>query len=118
MKRWLSEGWADGLRILKVLAIVSIPVALLLFHVWNQYRITDLGYEVSEQAREHRTLIEEHRKLSIEATFQGRSERVLTVARERFGLEPIEPRQVIEVESSADAEVPAAEQAALHLRTP
>ncbi len=115
MKDLLSKGLSDGLQILKVLAIVSIPVALLLFHVWTQFRITQLGYEVAEETTEHRGLIEEQRKLSIEATFQGRSERVLTVAREHFGLEPVHPEQVVEIDMLADEQP--AEQAALQLRT-
>ncbi|MFP4598113.1 MAG: cell division protein FtsL [Persicimonas sp.] len=115
MKDWLSKASKDGLQLLKVLAIVSIPVALLLFHVWTQFRITQLGYEVAEETTEHRGLIEEQRKLSIEATFQGRSERVLSVARERFGLQPLQPEQVVEIDMLAD-EQPAAEQAALQLR--
>lgn len=113
MKQWLLDGVGDGLRILKVLVIVAIPVAFLLFHVFNQYRITQLGYEVAEQTREHRDLIEDRRKLSIEATFQGRSERVMTVAKEKFGLEPLRPEQVVQVTTTEESA--SAEQAALDL---
>ncbi|QDG54778.1 hypothetical protein FIV42_29735 [Persicimonas caeni] len=116
MKKWLSEGMGDGFRVLKVLVVVAIPVCILLFHVWNQFRITELGYEVAQQTRDHRELIEERRKLSIEATFQGRSERVLTVAKERFGLEPLEPEQVIQIDETAFGGA-SEEQASLDLRT-
>lgn len=115
MKRMLFDGVSDGFRIAKVLVVVAIPVALLLFHVWNQFRITQLGYEVAQQTHEHRELIEEQRKLSIEATFQGRSERVLSLAREKFGLEPLEPEQVIQVDAARN-DGASAEQASLDLR--
>jgi cell division protein FtsL len=117
MKKWLLGGMGDGFRIFKVLVLVAIPVGILLFHVWGQYRITKLGYEVAEQTSEHRSLIEEQRKLTIEATFQGRSERVLTVAKERFGLEPMHPEQVIQVEPNA-ADGTSGEQASLDLVRP
>lgn len=115
MKKWMFDGMGDGVRVLKVLVIVAIPVCILLFHVWNQFRITKLGYEVAEQTREHRELIEERRTLSIEATFQGRSERVLSVAKERFGLEPLEPEQVIQLDRTA-FDGASEEQASLDLR--
>jgi cell division protein FtsL len=118
MKKWLLEGMSDAFRISKVLVVVAVPVSILMFHVWGQFRITELGYEVAEQTTEHRALIEEQRKLTIEATFQGRSERVLTVAKERFGLEPMQPEQVVQVLAvdDAGAEGAAGEQAALDLR--
>src|SRR5690554_2461460 len=101
MKKMLKESAADGLRILRVVALVAIPVAMLFFHVWTRYQITDLGYEVAEQTRTHRQLIEEKRKLSIEAAYQGRNDRVLALAREKFGLEELQPSQVIQVEQFA-----------------
>lgn len=96
---------ADGLRILRVVALIAIPVAMLFFHVWTRYQITDLGYEVAEQTRTHRALIEEKRKLSIEAAYQGRNDRVLALAREKFGLEELQPSQVIQVDHFGDPDV-------------
>lgn len=111
MKKMLMGSAADGLRILRVVALIAIPVAMLFFHVWTRYQITDLGYEVAEQTRTHRELIEEKRKLSIEAAYQGRNDRVLALAREKFGLEELQPSQVIQVEQFAQNE-PAADQKA------
>jgi cell division protein FtsL len=110
MKQLFLDGMSDGLRILKVAALVAIPVAMLLFHVWTRYQITDLGYEVASQTRTHRELIEEQRKLSIEATFQGRSDRVLALAKEKFGLEPLKPAQIIQVNHVALSADPAGEE--------
>ncbi len=116
MKKMVFEGLGDGARILKVFVIVAIPVAMLMFHVFNQYRITKLGYAVAEQAHQHRQLIEQHRKLSIEATYQGRSERMLALAKQKFGLEPLKPEQVIELDSQ-QLHGASAEQASLDIAT-
>lgn len=120
MKKMLMGSLADGLRILRVTALIAVPIAMLFFHVWTRYQITDLGYEVAEQTRTHRQLIEEQRKLSIEATFQGRSDRVLGLAREKFGLQELQPSQVIQVEQLAQNDAPeskdaSAQHAALEL---
>lgn len=104
MKEMMLNALSDGLRILRVVAIVGIPVAILLFHVWNRYQITDLGYEVAAETRTHRQLIEEQRKLSIELTYQGRSDRVQSVAREQFGLEELRPDQVLQLDDFGELE--------------
>lgn len=109
MKLSLKEMISDSWKVLKIVVLVGVPVAMLLFHVWTQYRITKLGYEVAEQTEEHRELIEEQRKLSIEATYQGRTERVLSVATERFGLQPMEPEQVVSVDRATVEESGSAE---------
>ena len=100
MKMSIQDIASDVWKVLRVVVLVGLPVGLLLFHVWTQYRITKLGYEVAEQTDRHRDLIEEQRKLSIEATYQGRTERVLSVARDRYGLEPLQPEQVVSVEDA------------------
>ena len=110
MKQWLGECWADALVVLKICIVVAIPTALLLSHVWNQYRITDLGYQIAEVTSEHRYLLEENKKLTVEAGLQGRSDRVSEVARHQFGLEQLRPEQIITVELADD------ERAAEHAR--
>jgi cell division protein FtsL len=120
----MNIDWKDTLkdvwRVTRIVGLVCIPVAILLFHVWTQFQITSLGYEVAEQTREHRELIEENRKLSIEATYQGRTERVLSVAQDQFGLQPMQPEQVVPVDiqraSSDDESTNSPEHAALQVR--
>lgn len=120
----MKIDWKDTLkdvwRVARIVGLVSIPVAILLFHVWTQFQITSLGYEVAEQTREHRQLIEENRKLSIEATYQGRTERVLSVAQDQFGLQPMQPEQVVPVDiqraSGDDDDAASTEHAALQVR--
>lgn len=106
MKEVMWKAVEDGLRILKVAVVVAIPALLLLSHVWTRYQITELGYEVAAQTRLHRQLIEEQRKLSIEAALQGRSERVVARAREQFGLVEVRPEQIVEVSAADLARAP------------
>lgn len=91
MLDWLNNATV----IAKVLIVVAIPTSLLLLHVWNQYRITELGYEIAEVTSEHRQLLEKNKKLTVEARIQGHSERVSEVAQKQFGLQQAHPNQVI-----------------------
>lgn len=84
----------DALRIGAIVGVLAAVVGLLMFHVWNQYRIVQLGYQIADVTHEHRQLIERNKKLSIEAAVVGRTERLSDVARDRYGLEPIKPEQV------------------------
>lgn len=97
-KEWLLTCLADAYRVGRVALLIAIPAALLLTHVWYQYRITQLGYKISEQTERHERLADEHRKLEIQAAVEGRSERLSDVARERFQLEQVDPEQIITVD--------------------
>jgi len=94
MKEKVLDMFKDAGRLGGVLLAVSVASSLLLFHVWNQYQITHLGYEISRVTNEHRELLEENKKLSIEVAVQGRTERMAEVARARFGLQPVSPGQI------------------------
>jgi cell division protein FtsL len=89
---------SDAYRVGRVLVVIAVPVALLLTHVWYQVRITQLGYQISEETDRHEKLADEHRKLQIETAVEGRNERLADRAKRRFGLEQIDPDQVITVE--------------------
>ena len=112
MKQWISECLSDATIVAKVLILVVIPTGLLLFHVWNQYRITELGYQVAEVTSEHRTLLEENKKLVVEARLQGHSDRVSEVAKSQFGLQEAHPEQFVTIDLTSDV-VPDAEHAHL-----
>ena len=106
--KWLKPEWiADALLVAKVFMLVAVPTGLLLVHVWNQYQITQVGYEIAAVTSEHRVLLEENKKLTVEARLQGRSDRVAEVARLQFGLAETRPEQVIIVELKT-AEAPSA----------
>lgn len=94
MKAWMMRVLSDAFRVgLWTTAVVGLG-GLLMFHVWNQYRIVQVGYQIAEVTQEHRKLIEQNKKLAIEAAVVGRTERLSNVARERYGLEPVGPKQV------------------------
>ncbi len=97
MKKWISQCLSNTAIVAKVMILLAIPTALLLFHVWNQYRITELGYQLAAVTTEHRALLEENKKLVVEARLQGHSERVSQVARYEFGLQEAHPDQFITV---------------------
>ena len=101
MKKWIREMLSNTAIVAKVLLIIAVPTALLLFHVWNQYRITQVGYQIAEVTTEHRVLLEENKKLTVEARIQGRSDRVSRVARQQFGLRETHPDQIITIDPEA-----------------
>ncbi len=104
MKKIVFGATSDFGRVLGIVCVVAFIATILGVHVWNQYRITNLGYEIAQVTHEHRRLIEEHKKLSIEVAVQGRTERMSEVARERFGLQPVAPNQVQTLELPAKLE--------------
>ena len=94
MKSRTLDMMQDAGKLVGVLLAIGVVVGLLLFHVWNRYQITELGYAIADVTHEHRRLLEENKKLSIEVTVQGRTERMSTLGAERFGLRPMQPEQV------------------------
>ncbi len=103
MKQWLSEMLSNGAVVAKIMLLVAVPTALLLVHVWNQYRIAEVGYEIAEATAEHRELLEENKRLSVEARVQGRSDRVAELAQEQFGLREARPDQIISIDVADDS---------------
>lgn len=97
---WMIDLGEDLLRLLLVTAVVAAPVALLMSHLQTQYEIAQTGYDIAQVTREHRELVEAHKKLRIEAAVQGRTERMNTLARQRFGLMPARPEQITIIEDA------------------
>ena len=94
MERIFRSVGRDLSRILSVILAVSAIAGIMGLHVSNGYQITAVGYEIAAVTQEHRSLIEENKKLRLEAAVQGRTERVKTVAEERYGLRPLQPEQI------------------------
>ena len=94
MKARMTRMLKDTLRIGAIVAALTAVAGLLMFHVHTQYQIVELGYEIAEVTHQHRRLLERNKKLAIEAAVVGRTERISSVARERYGLEPVRPEQV------------------------
>lgn len=103
MKQWLKETLANSSVVFAVVALTAVPVVLLLFHVWHQFRIADVGYEIAEATAEHQELLEENKKLTVEVRLQGRSDRVAEMARDRFGLEEAGPEQIVTIDESFES---------------
>ncbi|RVU48615.1 hypothetical protein EA187_04070 [Lujinxingia sediminis] len=101
MKSPIIGALRDLVEVSKVLVLVGVPGALLLFHVWQEYQITQTGYAIAEVTEEHRELLEEHKRLTVEASMHGRADLVAQTAREQFGLEPARPEQVIVIDLEA-----------------
>lgn len=106
MKESIKKSFlGDAAVVLKVFVMIAIPTALLLFHVSTQYRITEAGYEIARVTTEHRHLLEDNKKLTVEARMQGRNDRLAEMARNQFGLAETRPEQVITVELQTPAPV-------------
>lgn len=106
MRHMFIESGQDALHILLLVALVAIPSSILLGHLHTRYEISQAGYDIAKVTRTHRKLMEENKKLSIEAAVLGRTERMSDMARERFGLAPTKPEQVYILSLDAPAKSP------------
>ena len=71
-----------------------------LFYLWQRYQFISLGFEV-EQLRAAKTkLVEEIEPLQMESDYLSRPERIEILARERLGMRPPRPGQVIVLENN------------------
>ena len=100
LKDWFTRSLHDVALIAMVCLLVAAPVTLLLDHVHTQYAIAQTGYDIARATEEHRALTEQNKKLQIEAAVQGRTERVMMLARDRYGLSPAAPSQITVVEEA------------------
>lgn len=81
--------------IIVTLLVTVVVVSLLLREVWYQVQVVKLGYEMTSLHRERRNLMEERRKLTLEAAVNTRTDRMELVAQETVGLEPLRPDQIL-----------------------
>ena len=93
--------------IVVTLLVTIVVVSLLLREVWYQVQVVKLGYEMTSLHRERRSLMEERRKLTLEAAVNTRTDRMEEVARETLGLEPLRPDQILIVRSDERGAGPA-----------
>ncbi len=102
MDQILEEFRQNAVMVAQVLVLVAVPTGIMLSHVWTQYQITEMGYEIASVTSEHRDLLEENKKLTVEARMQGRSDRVAEVAMKEFGLQEMDPDQIVTLEGQED----------------
>lgn len=102
MRQFIAETARDMAHILLLMACVAIPAAILMNHIHTQYQITQAGYDIAKVTRKHRRLMEDNKKLAIEAAVQGRTERMTNMARDQFNLEPTRPEQIYVISLDED----------------
>jgi cell division protein FtsL len=78
---------------------LALPMVMAaLFYVWTSVTTVQLGYELSEAAKVHETLLEENRGLRVEVAALKAPDRLARLAKQNHGLAPPATEQVIEVE--------------------
>ena len=75
-----------------------------LFFVWQRFQFVRLGFEVSELRQREARLREELEPLEVEAQYLARPERIEILARERLGMRPPLPSQIIVLETGESPE--------------
>jgi cell division protein FtsL len=83
-------------RLLRILAVVSIPV-LLMLQVWQAYRFQRARDTVARLEEEQREELEKNRRLLAGIAVYSAPARIARIAAERLGLRRPEPEEVIHV---------------------
>jgi len=93
---------AGASAVLVVLCAVVVAAGGL-FYVWQRYQFTKLGFEVA-RLRERKAQLEAQLEPSqVEVDYLSRLERIDALARQRLGMRPPEPGQIIVVEDHGAA---------------
>jgi cell division protein FtsL len=79
------------------IAILLISLLSLLF-VWSRIHAINLEYSISSLERDIRTHEQQIKKLTTEAAYLARDERIEKLARQELGLRTPSPGQIIRVE--------------------
>lgn len=102
MKEWCKQWGRNAVVVAKIGVLMAVPTALLVTHVWYQYQLAEVGYEIAEATDRHQQLLEENKKLKVEARLQGRTDRVAEIAREEYGLRQPGPDQFVTIDEQPD----------------
>ena len=90
-------------REMKQFGTALVLLFLLVFtYAWQHFRAIEYGYQIESAKRELSNLTETNRALRLEDASLRDPERIDVMAR-RMGLVPLEPGQVIRMDSPADA---------------
>jgi cell division protein FtsL len=104
VRRPLVRPTGDGVRLLRVargwhlrraLVLGAVLIGLCLAQVWLQLQVTRLGYELSDARRVQLRLEHERRELEVELATLRAPGRIDALARERLGMTPPRPGQVV-----------------------
>lgn len=93
----------DATIVVGIIAMVAGVISIFLVHVKNEFQISKIGYERAEITRVHRHLIEENRRLKVEAAMLLRTDRVIAKAKEEFNLFPAKATQIVVIDEEIEA---------------
>jgi cell division protein FtsL len=83
--------------VLVTLLTTGLVVGLLLMEVWYRIGVVNMGYEMTRLTRERQQLLEDRKRLKIEATVNARTERVDQIGRGSLGLVSVRVDQVVKL---------------------
>lgn len=92
---------ANGATLLLVLGCALLLTLGALFFVWQRYQFLRLGFEVGALRQRQLDLQQRIRPLEVEAEYLARPERIEAIARERLGMRPPLPSEMILIERPA-----------------
>jgi cell division protein FtsL len=98
----LSAARPRGATLMAVLACAALVTLGAMFFVWQRYQFVSLGFAVGELRQRQAALEERIRPLQVEAEYLSRPERIEAIARERLGMRPPAPGQVVVIEPGAE----------------
>ncbi len=88
-------GNRDILWVLVCTAVCAAMVAVLLRNLGMRHDIYRMGYEVTALTEEHSLLLEENRRLAVEAALQSNTERLEAEALDGLRLRQTDPEQIV-----------------------
>jgi cell division protein FtsL len=97
-RRRLAGARPRGTTLLVVIGCGALLTLGALFFVWQRYQFIRLGFEVGALRQRQAELQERIEPLEVEAEYLARPERIEAIARERLGMRPPSPSQVIVIE--------------------
>ncbi|RJQ62682.1 MAG: hypothetical protein C4530_04460 [Desulfobacteraceae bacterium] len=78
--------------------IMGFFITELLVYTWCRLQCTQIGYAISSETKRHDELIAVQKNLKIELARLKSPQRIAKIARERLGLIPPSPEQVISIQ--------------------
>ncbi|MFY9398948.1 MAG: cell division protein FtsL [Desulfomonilia bacterium] len=78
-----------------IVIVLSFFSAWTLFHIWTRHIATELGYAISAEQALKEDLLSENKALKLEISTLKSSRRLEQIARDRLGMSPPKPEQVV-----------------------
>lgn len=99
----LGAARMRGATLLLLVGCAALLMLGALFFVWQRYQFVSLGFQVGALRHRQAELRERIEPLEVEAQYLSRPERIEAIARERLGMGPPKPSQVVEVQPPPEA---------------